>query len=144
MERFAEVAVVTLVVTGTLLGGCSAPPPPEPSPSENVPSAALLEECPELTRLTANLLGTDGRMVGQSWNFLTEKRVEFQELYGLLREIRLKEGLNSVEMDQLQTLTIGLYSLDMTVKGTPVTPEANDIGAFWIDEGVESVRMWCP
>jgi len=32
----------------------------------------------------------------------------------------------------------------MFVRGTPVNPELPDIGAYWIDAGVEYVRMWCP
>ena len=144
MERFAQVAVIALVMTGALVGGCSAPPSPETMKSENVPSAALLEECAELTRLTENLLGMDGKMVGQSLTSLWDSRGELRTFHRFVEEIELKKGLNSIETDQLQTLATGLWSLDMTVRGTPVSPEMTDIGAYWIDEGVDSVRMWCP
>jgi hypothetical protein len=144
VDRFAQVAVIALVMTGALVGGCSAPPSPGTMKSENVASAALLEECAELTRLTENLMGMDGKMVGKSLTSLRDIRGDLFTSHRFVKEIVLKKGLNSIEMDQLQTLATGMWSLGMTARGTPVSTEMIDIGAYWIDEGVDSVRMWCP
>jgi hypothetical protein len=89
-------------------------------------------------------MGMDGKMVGKSLTSLRDIRGDLFTSHRFVKEIVLKKGLNSIEMDQLQTLATGMWSLGMTARGTPVSTEMIDIGAYWIDEGVDSVRMWCP
>ena len=136
--------VYRLVLVGILLGLTSCAEPEPPSPVDNVASAALLEECNELMALVDQALGSNGEIVGQPQAFLdTEKRFELLQLKEFVDGMRLKQGLNSVEMEELQTLTTGIYSLEMMMRGTPLSSDMPDIGAFWIDQGVRYVRLWC-
>jgi hypothetical protein len=94
--------------------------------------------------LVDQALGSNGEIVGQPQAFLdTEKRFELLQLKEFVDGMRLKQGLNSVEMEELQTLTTGIYSLEMMMRGTPLSSDMPDIGAFWIDQGVRYVRLWC-
>lgn len=139
-------AVYRLLLVGLLLGltSCAGPEPEPPSPVDNVASLALLEECDELIGLTEQALGSGGEIVGQPQDFLdTKKRLEFLELKEFVDGMRLKQGLNSVEMEELQTLTTGIYSLEMMMRGKPLSSDMPDIGAYWIDQGVKYVRLWC-
>jgi len=142
VNRYVSTFFPWLLCFTFVTSGCSAPPPP--SPSENVPSDALLQECPALIRLTENVLGKDGEIVGKPMRFIRLKRGSLHSLDGFLDEIRFKEGLNSVETEELQTLSTGLYSIKMYARGTPLNSDLPDIGAYWIDQGVKYVRMWCP
>lgn len=136
--------VYRLVLVGILLGLTSCAEPEPPSPVDNVASAALPEECNELTALVDQALGSNGEIVGQPQDFLdTKKRLEFLELKEFVDGMRLKQGLNSVEMEELQTLTIGIYSLEMMMRGKPLSSDMPDIGAYWVDQGVKYVRLWC-
>ena len=138
--------VYRLLLVGLLLGltSCAGPEPEPPSPADNVASLALLEECDELVGLIEQALGSNGEIVGQPQDFLdAKKRLEFLELKEFVDGMRLKQGLNSVEMEELQTLTTGIYSLEMMMRGTPLSSDMPDVGAFWIDRGVKYVRLWC-